>query len=130
MPNDDRAGHRSPIPGESCYNQAQLLRSRGLLLEALHTCLAGLRAYPEDHGVRFILARVLFELGYLKLAAKELLEVKRNFPNDQTFFQLSERLERLLSNQPRSPQPVSTVLAEAQVDLDEIAKFDQSKERK
>jgi predicted Zn-dependent protease len=92
--------------------------------------LAGLRAYPEDHGVRFILARVLFELGYLKLAAKELLEVKRNFPNDQTFFQLSERLERLLSNQPRSPQPVSTVLAEAQFDLDEIAKFDQSKERK
>jgi hypothetical protein len=92
--------------------------------------LAGLKTNSEAHCVRFVLARVLFELGYLKLALRELLELKPNFANNSELLKLIEILEQTLSSRRESSPPASLVLAEAQFDLDEIAKFDQSKQRK
>lgn len=110
---------RKPFP-----EQAEELRREGRKVEALHCCLVGLRIHPADFKGRFILARVLYELGYLELAVRELSELKPIFPQNGALLEIIARSERLLLGKSEGVRSEGAVIAEAEFDLDEITKLE------
>ncbi len=105
-------------PGDPRFVEfAQQLFVQGQNLRSIEVCLAGLSANPAAHEGRLLLAQIYFSCGYYPFATRELLELHRALPDNQTIVRLLEKLSPG-STAGSSTQDSSETLAESDFDLD------------
>ena len=110
-------------PGDPVFvSYADNLRILGNLSEALRVCLAGLTASPDGVKGRLVLAQILYDGKYLPFALRELRELSRQLPQNESIKRLLAKLSPGESNV--DPDQVSTdegeTMAEADFDFDDI----------
>ena len=102
-------------------DRAEGLRISGKLDDALTIAMTGLSENPDAHRGRLVLARILYEKGYLPFAVREVEQLVREVPSNTAVRKLLETLapDRVLGG-PRITTTNDTV-AESEFDLDALA---------
>jgi hypothetical protein len=96
---------------------AVALCQEGKTLEAIDVCLAGLCNTPSVIRGRLVLARAFFERGYVPFAVRELEQLRREVPENDSVRRLLEKLSPKRSENVPAGGDESTV-AEAEFDID------------
>ncbi len=83
----------SQDPGDPRFLElATILERRGGWAEAVEVCLAGLSRNPGFHKGRLFLARLYYTRGMVPFALREIIELRKAFPDSQTLFKLYKKL--------------------------------------
>jgi len=109
-------------PGDDCFvDYAEYLRTRGRLLEGLSVSLAGLTANPAALRGRLILARILFNSGYIPFAIREIEELNRAVPGNAAIARLKEVIlqDKAAEDMPAG-QVEEEIVAEAFLDVEDL----------
>ena len=116
-------------PGSPVFSDyAESLRERGELSAGLHTCLLGLSSNPAHHLGRLVLARIFFDAGYYPFCVRELKELLRAFPDNQSLASLLKRIAPESETGERASQSLAT-MAEAEFEFDELELIGQEESR-
>ena len=116
-------------PGDPCFaDYALYLRSQGRGDEAQQVCISGLSENPQHHRGRLVLARLFYDRGQLPFSIREVEQVYRELPNQQTIRKLLSRLSPTsLGSETRPKETIEQTVSEAEFGFDQIDLLDEKK---
>jgi len=109
---------------ESYFGVAQLLAGEAKLLEACGVLMRALDVNPALDRGRLLLARLYFEIGAPRFAAREIRELVQRNPQLKSLERLREALEPGVV---LDPQAITKKFAEARFKSSEIEALEESK---
>ncbi len=118
-------------PGNPLFvDYAKALVAEGDVLLALDVCFTGLQNNPICHQGRLVLARIMFERGWLAFAAREIKILKGYFPQSKSLDSLLARLDPESHSEHTADSGVASatseeVLAESDFEFDDLDLLDQ-----
>jgi len=113
-------------PGDPVFvSYSDNLRIVGNLADALRICMAGLTASPDDVKGRLVLAQIFYDLGFLPFAIRELKELNRTLPDNESIKRLLSKIapgeqKFRAADEPNPAHGEEATVAEAEFDFDEI----------
>lgn len=116
-------------PGNEIFCEyAETLRGRGDLKESLWVLLRGLNSSPSLHRGRLLLARVLYEAGFVVFAVRELEDLQSALPENELIGRLIERLGGGTKSEDDLPSLEET-FGETEFDFSEFDLIDDDSEK-
>jgi len=113
-------------PGDPVFvSYSDNLRIIGNLSDALCVCMAGLSASTDDVKGRLVLAQIFYDLGFLPFAIRELKELNRTLPENESIKRLLAKVapgeqKFAQADEPNPGGGEEATVAEADFDFDEI----------
>lgn len=115
-------------PGNPVFCEyAEKLRQEGKLKDALWVTLSGLSKNPANHRGRLVMARTLYQAGFIDFSVTELKVISKELPENQSVKKLIDKLapgekEHVVEKQSEQASHGSgeDTLAESEFDLGDL----------